>query len=151
MERREFLKQCGFCALACASASLTPGIFPGMSARMAWAQGARWERGLLHRHSSPYFEALPDKAVRCTLCPRGCELAEGERGYCRVRENNGGTLYSLAYGNPCAVNVDPIEKRSLFFTYCRLPTLFPWPRQGAILTASSARTGRFPRRLPKIP
>jgi pyruvate formate lyase activating enzyme len=31
-----------------------------------------------------------------------------------VRENRGGTYYTLAYGNPCAVHVDPIEKKPLF-------------------------------------
>jgi pyruvate formate lyase activating enzyme len=31
-----------------------------------------------------------------------------------VRENNGGTLYSVFYGHPCALAVDPIEKKPLF-------------------------------------
>jgi pyruvate formate lyase activating enzyme len=30
-----------------------------------------------------------------------------------VRKNEGGTLYSLAYGNPYAVHIDPIEKKPL--------------------------------------
>jgi pyruvate formate lyase activating enzyme len=41
-------------------------------------------------------------------------LAEGERGTCRVRENRGGKLYTFVYGNPCAVHVDPIEKKPFF-------------------------------------
>jgi pyruvate formate lyase activating enzyme len=36
---------------------------------------------------------------------------QGKRGFCRVRENIGGKLYSLVYGNPCAINLDPIEKK----------------------------------------
>jgi pyruvate formate lyase activating enzyme len=52
--------------------------------------------------------------VRCTLCPHRCVLAEGERGLCRVRENRGGKLYTFVYGNPCAVHVDPIEKKPFF-------------------------------------
>jgi pyruvate formate lyase activating enzyme len=52
--------------------------------------------------------------VRCELCPHRCVLAEGERGTCRVRENRGGKLYTFVYGNPCAIHVDPIEKKPLF-------------------------------------
>jgi pyruvate formate lyase activating enzyme len=52
--------------------------------------------------------------VRCGLCPHRCVLAEGERGTCRVRENRGGKLYTLVYGNPCAVQMDPIEKKPFF-------------------------------------
>jgi len=52
--------------------------------------------------------------VECTLCPRHCKLAEGQRGDCRVRTNVGGKLFSLVYGKPCAVNTDPIEKKPLY-------------------------------------
>ncbi len=52
--------------------------------------------------------------VRCNLCPHRCIIAAGERGTCRVRENRGGRLYSMVYGNPCAVHVDPIEKKPFY-------------------------------------
>ncbi len=52
--------------------------------------------------------------VKCLLCPHGCILADGQRGRCRTRENRAGRLYSMAYGNPCAVHVDPIEKKPFF-------------------------------------
>jgi pyruvate formate lyase activating enzyme len=52
--------------------------------------------------------------VQCNLCPRRCIIADGERGHCRVRENRGGRLYSMVYGNPCAVHLDPIEKKPLY-------------------------------------
>ena len=52
--------------------------------------------------------------VRCGLCPNRCLIAEGDRGHCRVRENRGGRLYSMVYGNPCAVAVDPIEKKPFY-------------------------------------
>ncbi len=52
--------------------------------------------------------------VECTLCPRHCRLAQGQRGDCRVRTNVDGKLFSLVYGNPCAVHVDPIEKKPVF-------------------------------------
>jgi pyruvate formate lyase activating enzyme len=52
--------------------------------------------------------------VQCNLCPHRCIIADGERGTCRVRENRGGRLYSMVYGNPCAVHVDPIEKKPFY-------------------------------------
>jgi pyruvate formate lyase activating enzyme len=52
--------------------------------------------------------------VQCNLCPHRCIIADGERGTCRVRENQGGRLYSVVYGNPCAVHLDPIEKKPFY-------------------------------------
>lgn len=52
--------------------------------------------------------------VRCSLCPHRCVLGEGERGRCRVRENRGGKLYTLVYGNPCTLQADPIEKKPFY-------------------------------------
>jgi pyruvate formate lyase activating enzyme len=52
--------------------------------------------------------------VKCRLCPHECVISEGARGHCRVRENRGGRLYSLVYGTPCAVHVDPIEKKPFY-------------------------------------
>lgn len=52
--------------------------------------------------------------VQCSLCPRRCIIADGKRGDCRVRENRSGRLYSMVYSNPCAVHVDPIEKKPFY-------------------------------------
>ena len=52
--------------------------------------------------------------VQCLLCPHHCRLAEYERGQCRVRINVGGELHSLVYGRPCAVHIDPIEKKPMY-------------------------------------
>ncbi len=52
--------------------------------------------------------------VKCNLCPHRCVISDGARGHCRVRENRGGRLYSLVYGNPCALHVDPIEKKPFY-------------------------------------
>jgi len=57
-----------------------------------------------------FFVRLPNNTVQCQLCFRTCVIAEGSRGFCRVRENIGGTLFSLVYGRPSAVHIDPIEK-----------------------------------------
>ncbi len=52
--------------------------------------------------------------VRCELCFRFCRIPPGGRGDCRVRYNRDGELVSLVYGKPCAVHVDPIEKKPLY-------------------------------------
>ncbi len=52
--------------------------------------------------------------VKCRLCPKGCLISDGRRGDCRVRENRGGILYTMTYGNPCALGVDPIEKKPFY-------------------------------------
>jgi len=48
------------------------------------------------------------------LCPRRCLVAEGGFGSCGVRHHRDGKLWSLVYGAPSAVNLDPIEKKPLF-------------------------------------
>ena len=65
-------------------------------------------------HVRAKFWKKEGSAVRCELCPRRCLIPEGGRGFCRARENVGGVLYSLVYGRPSAVAVDPIEKKPLF-------------------------------------
>ncbi len=52
--------------------------------------------------------------VRCDLCPKACLLDEGQRGDCRMRINLDGRLRAVTYGRPCAVHVDPVEKKPLF-------------------------------------
>lgn len=60
-----------------------------------------------------YYSRLANGSVRCTLCPHRCLLAEGRRGRCGSRRNDGGVLVSDAYGRPCALADDPIEKKPL--------------------------------------
>ena len=55
-----------------------------------------------------------DNAILCVKCPHECVLDSGEVGKCRNRVNYEGKLYSIAYGNPCAVHVDPVEKKPFF-------------------------------------
>lgn len=60
------------------------------------------------------FWEKEDKKVHCLLCPKNCKITEGKRGFCKVRKNVDGILYSLVYGKPCSIAVDPIEKKPLF-------------------------------------
>ncbi|MEM4267647.1 MAG: AmmeMemoRadiSam system radical SAM enzyme [Candidatus Woesearchaeota archaeon] len=65
-------------------------------------------------HEASYYKILKDKKLQCFLCPRFCVVDDGQRGFCGVRENRGGKLFSLAYEQPAAVNIDPIEKKPLY-------------------------------------
>ncbi|KPA13312.1 radical SAM protein [Candidatus Magnetomorum sp. HK-1] len=60
------------------------------------------------------YQKLTNKKVVCGICPNRCVLSSGDRSICRSKVNIDGKLYSLAYGNPCAVHVDPIEKKPLY-------------------------------------
>lgn len=53
-------------------------------------------------------------SAQCEICPRGCVLEEGEAGNCRARKNIGGKITLTTYGFPCAVHVDPVEKKPMF-------------------------------------
>ena len=59
-------------------------------------------------------ESSPGGRVKCELCPHGCVLGEGERGLCGVRAVESGKLHTLVYGRPCAVHVDPVEKKPFY-------------------------------------
>ncbi len=52
--------------------------------------------------------------VQCELCPKGCVIAPGQSGECRIRVNADGALRAVTYGHPCSVHVDPVEKKPLF-------------------------------------
>jgi len=61
-----------------------------------------------------FYKKLDNKIVQCQLCPRRCVIPVGRRGFCNVRENRDGTLYTLVFARPVAIHIDPIEKKPLF-------------------------------------
>jgi pyruvate formate lyase activating enzyme len=61
-----------------------------------------------------FYKKTDGQDVQCLLCPRECVIADGKRGFCRNRENQGGTLYTLVYGKPAVVDIGPIEKAPLY-------------------------------------
>jgi pyruvate formate lyase activating enzyme len=61
-----------------------------------------------------FYQKLADKKIKCTLCPRDCVVADTERGKCGVRENRGGSYYTLVHSRVCAAHVDPVEKKPIF-------------------------------------
>ena len=109
IDRRSFLK----CALA-SGAALGVGAIRRACRRECHAAGrARAGRRALRRRSKVLREAA-NRKIKCKLCPRGCVVGDKERGYCGVRENRGGTYYTLVHSRVCAAHVDPIEKKPLF-------------------------------------
>ncbi len=60
------------------------------------------------------WEKLDEGRVRCGLCAHRCEIKEGDFGFCRVRQNSLGKLYTHVYGRTVAENTDPIEKKPLY-------------------------------------
>ncbi len=103
ISRREFI---GATCAACAAAA----------GYRAWAEPAAPRPGA-PSHEALFYETLADKSVRCGICPRHCVVPDGQRGYCRVRENRGGRYSTLAYGQCCTANMDPIEKKPFFHVY----------------------------------
>ena len=61
-----------------------------------------------------YYERLEDGGVECRLCPHHCHILEGKTGRCHSRRNIGGHLVSDVYGRPCALAIDPVEKKPLY-------------------------------------
>lgn len=63
---------------------------------------------------SQFYKKLKNKLVQCQLCPHFCAIKEGMTGKCKVRRNINGILYSLSYGKPVSINLDPITKKPLY-------------------------------------
>jgi pyruvate formate lyase activating enzyme len=89
------------------------------------ASGPADIRGRVFRNDAPknlwkwsregfLYKKINNNNVVCQICPNQCVLAPGDRSICRSKVNMNGTLYSLVYGNPCSVNIDPVEKKPLF-------------------------------------
>ena len=64
-----------------------------------------------------WWESLDNGKILCTLCPRYCTIGDGQPGFCFIRQNHGGILYSLGYGRPSGFGIDPIEKKPLNHFY----------------------------------
>ncbi len=106
-DRRTFLKAAvAFpCAMGVACSGLSATSHPSSSFSSGDERFVREAR---------FYTKLAGNIVRCGLCPRACEVAEGARGYCRVRENRRGNYYTLVHSRVVAAHVDPIEKKPFF-------------------------------------
>ena len=61
-----------------------------------------------------YYQKQKENKVQCLLCPKICIIEPGKSGFCQIRKNIDGKLYSLIYGKTAGIAVDPIEKKPLF-------------------------------------
>jgi pyruvate formate lyase activating enzyme len=96
------------CVAACASSCV--GAWPSF-ALGAGSVPAEDSRFIVE---AQFYEKLPYKKTKCKLCPRECVIDDRERSYCGVRENRGGTYYTLVHSRVAAAHIDPIEKKPLF-------------------------------------
>lgn len=64
-----------------------------------------------------WWEESKNNKLLCTLCPRYCEIGPGQAGFCYIRQNINGKLYSIGYGRPTGFAIDPIEKKPLNHFY----------------------------------
>jgi len=106
MDRRDFLR------FSLAGSSL---LFLSPTGRAEnWTSPLTGSASGLSKIEARYYQKLPDREIKCELCPRFCILGDKERGFCGVRENQGGKYYTLVYGQVASLNIDPIEKKPFF-------------------------------------
>jgi pyruvate formate lyase activating enzyme len=112
IKKREFIKYCSLGIGGCFLGLENLKFFTGnvndklpvyLSSDDLW----KWSKeGLFYIKTSD--------GIKCQKCPHECLLQDGESGFCRNRIVDKYKLYSIAYGNPCAVHIDPIEKKPFF-------------------------------------
>jgi pyruvate formate lyase activating enzyme len=102
MNKREFIKKslCGAGGVVCLQSNFFASFRDTTKIN-------KWTRESM-------FYAVTPRGLKCLVCPNECTLKNGEKSTCRNRVNIDNKLYTIAYGNPCAVHVDPIEKKPLF-------------------------------------
>ncbi len=60
------------------------------------------------------YQRLDGQQVVCNLCGHHCKIANEKFGFCGVRQNIDGILFSHVYGSIISAHVDPIEKKPLY-------------------------------------
>jgi len=114
--KRDFLKKCfafsaGILSLPCKA--VISGIIP--------------EEQDIYKKVALYQEETA-RGIMCRICPNECVLKEGEISKCNNRRVKNSKLFTMAYGNPCSANIDPVEKKPLYH-------FFPGSRAYSIATA----------------
>ncbi len=66
------------------------------------------------RHKAQFYQEGEGNKVHCHLCPHRCVIADGKLGYCGVRKNIDGKLFSMIYGRVSSACADAIEKKPLY-------------------------------------
>jgi len=99
LSRRKFIAYGTYCSAGMLCPLLTHGT------------NDRKQPGKYSREAS-YYTVTP-RGVVCGICPNECTLKPGEESTCHNRINLNDKLWSIAFGNPCAVHIDPVEKKPL--------------------------------------
>ena len=109
VDRRAFLKAASLpCLAACSGALVGARLAAPLFAAPAPENDEQFIK------EAKFYEKLPYKKIKCKLCPRECVIDDQERGYCGVRENRGGTYYTLVHSRVVTAHIDPIEKKPFF-------------------------------------
>ncbi|MBN2539457.1 MAG: AmmeMemoRadiSam system radical SAM enzyme [Deltaproteobacteria bacterium] len=114
LTRRELIKAGIACTLAVSPADAFARwfSFPGKNEK-AITQNDAPEK--LWKWSKEVYNTVNlGRNVQCLTCPNQCILEPNARSRCRSHVNKNGKLYTLVYGNPCSVHVDPVEKKPLY-------------------------------------
>ena len=111
MNRRGFLRcaGCGAAAAAVTQTDLLPLALGGLQNALAFTYTKE-----LSSVEARHYRKLEEGGIECGICPRHCRITDLERGYCGSRENRKDVYYTLVYGLPCSMNIDPVEKKPLF-------------------------------------
>jgi pyruvate formate lyase activating enzyme len=102
LSKRDFLKK---------SMAISAGLMC-MPCRSMFSEPLAEEKGIYKRLAM--FQEETARGIMCRICPNECVLKEGELSKCNNRKVHDSKLYTLAFGNPCTVNIDPVEKKPLY-------------------------------------
>jgi len=105
LSKRDFLKK---------SLALSAGLLC-VPCRSLFPEKPFEESGIYKRIAM--YQEETARGIMCRICPNECVLKEGELSKCNNRKVKGSKLYTLAFGNPCSVNIDPVEKKPLYHFY----------------------------------
>ncbi len=110
--KRQFLRTCacaaGVLAVSGLPKRLAGSSFSGNSISPSSEKLWKWSKEMTYYIETP-------RGLKCLVCPNACVLVEdGQESICKNKVVKDGKLYTIAYGNPCSVHVDPIEKKPLF-------------------------------------
>ncbi len=110
MDKRRFIRQgiLGTGALCCLPHITSANLFTDKERANSPSQKLPE-----HSREAMYYEVTP-RGVKCMICPNECTLKLDELSDCHNRINKDNKLYTMAYGNPCAIHIDPIEKKPLY-------------------------------------
>ncbi len=113
--RRHFLKTATL--IGCSALASNLSCSPKVIEKNMTGDHPESLKGRFEPMPSPWFKETARDNLQCTLCPKACELEDGDRGVCKVRENKKGEGFTLAYGNPALVQEDPIERKPFYHVH----------------------------------